>query len=228
MTAAIVLGIIGAFLLLGLFLFLLASSRKGSPGEEEEGARGDEELVGSLVDRTLSDCPGRLVLNNLILPGIHEERHAAEIDILAISRKGIFVIETKSWNGIVRGSGEESSWTVLYPSGRSHGPYNPVWQNQGHLRHVLGLVKTRTSLSPRLIKAIPMVIFLKGDISGVHEASCCAPKEAMERIPGYPACLSLEEVEVLKRLFLWFQEHPPVSRAEHIAYVKERQGKGER
>lgn len=162
MTAAIALGIIGALLLLGFFLFLLSSSRKGASGNGEEGPGQDEKQVGSLVERALSDCPERLVLNNLILPGIHEERRTAEIDVLAISRKGIFVIETKSWNGIVRGSAEENHWTVLYPSGRSRALYNPVLQNQGHVRHVLGLVRTRTSLSPRLIKAIPMVIFLKG------------------------------------------------------------------
>ena len=80
----------------------------------QEAPGQDEKQVGSLVERALSDCPERLVLNNLILPGIHEERRTAEIDVLAISRKGIFVIETKSWNGIVRGSAEESPWTVLY------------------------------------------------------------------------------------------------------------------
>ena len=96
-------------------------------------------------------------------------------------------------------------------------------QNQGHVRHVLVLVRTRASLSPGLIKAIPMVIFLKGDISGVHEESRYTPREAMEKMRGCPGRLSLETVEELKRLFLGFKEHPPVSRAEHIAYVKERQ-----
>ena len=57
----------------------------------------------------------------------------------------------------------------------------------------------------------------------MHEESCCIPREAAERIRGYPERLPLEAVEELKRLFLGFQEHPPVSRAEHIAYVKERQ-----
>ena len=101
MIAGILLGILGTFLLLGLFLFLLSSSRREAFGRREDEARQAEDLVGTMVDRALSDCPERLILNSLILPGIHEERHTTEIDTLAISRKGIFVIETKSWKGLV-------------------------------------------------------------------------------------------------------------------------------
>ena len=225
MIAGILLGILGTFLLLGLFLFLLSSSRREAFGRREDEARQAEDLVGTMVDRALSDCPERLILNSLILPGIHEERHTTEIDTLAISRKGIFVIETKSWKGLVHGSAEENPWTVLYPSGRSHELYNPVWQNRGHARHVLGLVRTRTSLSLSPAAVLPMVIFLEGDISELHAEHCYAPQEALDRIRACPVCLSLEDVEELKRLFLDIREHPPASRAEHIAYVKDIQGK---
>lgn len=228
MAVGVVLGVLGAFLLIAVLFYALSSSRNARGDRRaEDSAREGEERLSRYVERALSDCPERLLLNNLILPGIHEERRTTEIDTLAISRKGVFVIETKSWNGIVRGSEEEERWAVHYPSGRSHDFYNPVWQNRGHLRRVLSLIQSRTDLPIGKIPLVPLVVFLGGDISEVEEESCCTPREAVERIQASPKRLSLEEVEALKSLFLGFKEHPPVSKEEHVAYVKALHGKEE-
>ena len=195
MVIWVILGILGAFLLVAVLVSALSSSRNaGADIREKDSARESEERLSRYVERALSDCPERLVLNNLILPGIHEERRTIEIDTLAISRKGVFVIETKSWNGIVTGNEEEERWTVRYPSGRSHDFYNPVWQNRGHLRRVLSLIQSRTDLPLGKIPLVSLVVFLGGDISEVDEESCCTPKEAVERIQASPRSLYLEEV----------------------------------
>lgn len=63
-----------------------------------------------------------------------------QIDHLVVSRYGIFVIETKDYQGKVYGSEKSEQWTQ-YIGREEHKFYNPVRQNNGHvqsLRHRLG------------------------------------------------------------------------------------------
>jgi len=64
-----------------------------------------------------------------------------QIDNVIISRKGIFVIETKSYTGTILGSYKDENWTKnVY--GNCFPFRNPLRQNYGHtksLEHLLGL-----------------------------------------------------------------------------------------
>ena len=83
--------------------------------------------------------PNRYVLlNDLYIP--RENGTTTQIDHVLISDKGLFVIETKNYNGWIFGSQNSKYWTqVIYK--RKEKFYNPVWQNSEHmkeLRHFLG------------------------------------------------------------------------------------------
>ena len=83
--------------------------------------------------------PDRYVLlNDLYIP--RKNGTTTQIDHILISDKGLFVIETKNFNGWIFGSQNSKYWTqVIYK--RKEKFYNPSWQNSGHikeLRHFLG------------------------------------------------------------------------------------------
>jgi len=56
-----------------------------------------------------------------------------QIDHVLLSRFGMFVIETKNYNGWIFGGKDQKSWTqVLY--GKKHSFQNPLHQNYGHTK----------------------------------------------------------------------------------------------
>lgn len=100
-----------------------------------------------------------IVLNDIIL---QDDKHSTEIDHLLFTRKGVFVIETKSarW---VRVS-EDGRWFRGTKEDAVHEMHSPVAQNRGHvtaLQHVLG-----TNLN-----YIPLVVFTRATFKGLVPAN---------------------------------------------------------
>lgn len=69
------------------------------------------------------------VLNDLL---IKYNGHSTQIDHVVVSIYGIFVIETKFYDGWISGGESSELWTQnLY--GKKYTLRNPLWQNQGHI-----------------------------------------------------------------------------------------------
>lgn len=76
------------------------------------------------------------VINDLL---IRSEGHSTQIDHIVVSRYGIFVIETKFYNGWILGGENSEYWTQsIY--GNRYKLRNPLWQNQGHIKAVRRLL----------------------------------------------------------------------------------------
>ena len=73
-------------------------------------------------------------LFNVYIP--KRDGQTTEIDLLLISPKGIFVIESKNYSGWVLGDENETSWTQAFPNGERYEFYNPIKQNNGHIYHL--------------------------------------------------------------------------------------------
>ena len=71
-------------------------------------------------------------LKNLYLPKDNGE--TCEIDLLYITQKGIFVIESKNYSGWIFGNSKDQYWTQSLPDGTKNRFYNPIKQNQNHLK----------------------------------------------------------------------------------------------
>lgn len=73
------------------------------------------------------------IISNLYIP--YTNGTTSEIDILFVTKKGIFVIESKNYSGWIFGSQNDKYWTVC---GRNNKwkLYNPVLQNQGHINAI--------------------------------------------------------------------------------------------
>ena len=71
-----------------------------------------------------------LILNDVMLGGSGK---TTQIDHLVVSTQGLFVIETKNYDGWIYGNESDEEWTqVLFK--RKHRFYNPLRQNASHIR----------------------------------------------------------------------------------------------
>lgn len=83
------------------------------------------------------------VLRNIYVPKGNGE--TSEIDVLFVTKKGIFVIESKNYSGYIFGSEENQKWTVTLYAGKGflgrnkiekHQFYNPIKQNKTHIKYL--------------------------------------------------------------------------------------------
>lgn len=122
----------------------------------EKGAAGEDAVADKLAEKGWFRVRG-LCLRNLYLP---TPEGTAEIDLLYLTRKGIFVIESKNYTGWIYGREDQPEWTVSVYAGRDwlgrmkterHPLYNPIWQNAGHVRALEALVGEQTPLWPVVV-----------------------------------------------------------------------------
>ncbi|MCA1061396.1 NERD domain-containing protein [Rossellomorea aquimaris] len=115
-------------LLLFIVMVILASSPsfKGKIGERK-------------VKYYLSKLnPDRyVVLHDVLLPS--QNGKTTQIDHVVLSGAGIFVIETKNYQGWIYGSERSKKWTqVIYKRKQSF--HNPLHQNYGHIKAIENLI----------------------------------------------------------------------------------------
>lgn len=72
------------------------------------------------------------ILRNVYVPKDNGE--TSEIDLLYITQKGIFVFESKNYSGWIFGDEKGQKWTMMLPNKERHSFYNPVKQNQTHIK----------------------------------------------------------------------------------------------
>lgn len=99
--------------------------------DEWKGRRGE-----ALTERELKIVKffGRdgKILRNVYLPKDNGE--TSEIDVLYITKKGIFVFESKNYSGWIFGDEKSSYWTCMLPNREKNRFYNPIKQNATHIK----------------------------------------------------------------------------------------------
>ncbi|MBI2556988.1 MAG: NERD domain-containing protein [Planctomycetes bacterium] len=91
------------------------------------------------------------VFNNAILPNFGGG--TTEIDHIIVSIYGIFVIETKNWNGWIYGKEKEPTWTKTFPN-KKYKTQNPLRQNYGHIKTISKILKIPEK------KFYPIIMFI--------------------------------------------------------------------
>lgn len=76
-----------------------------------------------------------LILKNIYIPNDNGE--TSEIDLVYITQKGIFVIESKNYSGWIFGNETDYYWTQSLPNGKKNRFYNPILQNRTHIKWLL-------------------------------------------------------------------------------------------
>ena len=57
----------------------------------------------------------------------------AQIDIIAVWKYGILIIECKDWHGKLYGNQKQDNWTLISDNGNKTTCYNPITQNRKHI-----------------------------------------------------------------------------------------------
>lgn len=87
---------------------------------------------------------------DVMIPNPKSRTGYSQIDHLVITPYCIFVIETKNYNGEIRGNREDQQWSVS----NRYKMYNPLRQNYGHIKALEGLLKDNKD-----IRFISMISF---------------------------------------------------------------------
>ncbi|CAG7646936.1 hypothetical protein PAESOLCIP111_05276 [Paenibacillus solanacearum] len=99
------------------------------------------------LDQLPKECK---YLSDLLLPNSKARSGYSQVDHLVISPYGIFVIETKNYNGEIIGTRSDRYWSVS----RRFKMYNPLMQNYGHIKAIEAQLSGRKD-----IKFISMISF---------------------------------------------------------------------
>lgn len=73
-----------------------------------------------------------VTLKNIYIP--KEDGGTSEIDLVYITQKGIFVIESKNYSGWIFGDEYSQYWTQSLPNKQKNRFYNPIRQNRTHIK----------------------------------------------------------------------------------------------
>lgn len=73
--------------------------------------------------------------DNVYVPG--EEGGVTEIDHVIVSRFGIFVVETKNYDGYLYGTENDRRWTQSFNKHAKVKIGNPLRQNEGHISYLM-------------------------------------------------------------------------------------------
>jgi hypothetical protein len=92
-----------------------------------------EHKINIQLDQLPKDCRH---LHDLLLPNPRSRIGYAQVDHVLVSPLGIFVIETKNYNGEIKGTLSDRYWTVS----RRFKLYNPIMQNAGHIKAIAALL----------------------------------------------------------------------------------------
>lgn len=87
-------------------------------------------------------------LFNLYLPKL--DGTTTEIDLVMITKKAIFVFESKNYSGWIYGDESQYKWCQILPSGKGRSRkeffYNPIMQNAGHINTLKSFVKDQVPI----------------------------------------------------------------------------------
>ena len=168
------------------------------PSPEQDKGRRGEDLIADILCETVT---GEFALfRNVYVPN---KGKTSEIDLLMVHEKGLFVFESKNYNGLISGSMDAMNWVHIHPNRKKYLFYNPVRQNRTHIR----------ALSRWL--DIPERFFL----SYIVFSDRCA----LERVPDNTRSVVIAQTaELAEQLEDTLSALPPLYDAEEIREIADR------
>ena len=178
---------------------------------EEKGADGERFVAESELARLPYDLFH--VFNDVIFPAADG---TSQIDHVVVSDTGIFVIETKNYQGRIYGNGKSSEW-YQYLGDNKYPFYNPILQNAGHLKYIARTLDLPESHFVSIV-VFPNQTTLKVDA----QSAVLHFYELADYIRQYSSSTSLtsEQIENASRLLSEAQCVDPEKKQTHIQYVQ--------
>ena len=146
-----------------------------------------------------------------------QQGYSTEIDHILITRGGIFIIETKTNKGLIRGAKEDEWWLCIKKDYQQDKQLkNPIIQNQGHINHLRKMFKN----TPPNMTSI--VIFPVADITYVSSDIVYDLDDATNKIIELTKSntYSQEFVERINSQIKQIQDTYSISKEKHIENIK--------
>lgn len=163
-----------------------------------------------------------IVINDVLIPTV--DGKTSQIDHVIISIYGIFVVETKNYNGWIFGSEHSKNWTqVIYKTKNQF--LNPIIQNKGHVKALNDLL-----LDYPNIKYIPIVVFtLNADFKKLDVTSPVVYSLSLLNIIRMYNDINISEsdIENIHQIILNANKADKASRKEHVNRIQEQKYKTE-
>jgi len=182
-----------------------------SDGQSKAAAKGayGEQVVATELQKLPSEK--YKTINDLL---IISNGNSSQIDHVVVSEYGIFVIETKFYNGNISGNERSEYWTQnLY--GNKYELKNPVVQNEGHIKAIRYLLDDRKSNLP-IISIVTFASTAQLFVS-TYNAKVVYWKDLLATIYQYniPVLTSSQVEEIYSKLI----KAKSSSREDHIAHI---------
>ena len=173
---------------------------------------------GKLGERSVSKRLKRLdnnkykVINDVILK---TSRGTSQIDHLVVSNYGIFVIETKNYQGWIVGSENADNWQqIIY--NKKNFFRNPIKQNYGHIKAIEENLKVNNK-----IEYISIIVFMNRCDLKVNTTPVVYVYDLLKEIYKYKKhVLSEEEVKITYKMLLKANKNSMYMRWKHLINVK--------
>lgn len=151
-------------------------------------------------------------LHDVIIPNGHGG--TTQIDHVILSRFGIFVIETKNRNGLIVGAPNQRNWQQIH-NGRAFEFYNPLMQNDGHIRALARFLNLP-------LYAFHSIIFFIGSVQFAGPMPPNVRKEGVITVIHSKTNYFLTADEVVRA---WdslhdCKQHPDLSLPKHLTYIR--------
>ncbi|MDE6668720.1 MAG: NERD domain-containing protein [Muribaculaceae bacterium] len=197
-------GLIAAGVLIYILSVLLPRLRHG-----REGERKVQHLLESIKNNA------NIPFHDLLLPTAGG--HTTQIDHLLISTRGIFVIETKSHYGVIKGNAQSKYWKQI-AANYTHDFYNPLMQNASHVRHLRNLL--------RQIPAewfISIIVFT--DAESLNISTQCDGKTLLlsdlsTELKRYPRIIERRQLAGIAATIRKADIRNPLARIKHVMHAR--------
>ena len=167
---------------------------------------------------------GARFLFNVYIP--KENGETTEIDVLMISKKGLFVFESKNYSGWIFGSENQKNWyqTLTAGRGRSHKEhfFNPIMQNRSHIKHMKKLLGDHITMWSIIVFSerctLKSVQVNSSDISVINRYNIAAVVADICSQNPNDLLTDKEIVEIYNKLFPYTQVDEIV-KMQHVAAI---------
>lgn len=151
--AALLLILLSAFIMIRLLAEWMKKRRRQREREERRRKKGEEGEASTAL--FLNKVWGyKRILHHVYVP--KADGGTSEIDLVMIHERGIIVIENKNYMGYIYGAEEDLYWTQVIGRGERRSFYNPVKQNQTHIRYLRCLLAAHV---PATVPYLSVVTF---------------------------------------------------------------------
>ncbi|MCM3024688.1 nuclease-related domain-containing protein [Heyndrickxia ginsengihumi] len=161
------------------------------------------------------------VLINIYLP--NRRGGTSEIDVVLLHRTGIYVLESKNYSGWIFGREEDKKWCQSLPNGKKTFFYNPIKQNETHIR---ALQQALPDVDQSLFRSI-IVFSERCELKKIQLQSLDIKVLKRNKLRNYLKMnkgkqLSVKEMETIYQQLKSYTNVPSQLRIRHIEEIRQR------